>query len=180
MLRRLILLFAMTAACQPAETGAVIARGRGLEAVALPANQEAGVHEATIRAAFDVGPGLALYLHPRRLARSAGYEGGEPVAMSLVNGLKSSGLVRGTCEPQRDTPTSSPRCDVPEPGYLIRASDILRVSKDTLQVYFAAERFATRSGPLQPPFHFEKIYQLIRAGSSWRVVREARVADDRS
>lgn len=180
MFRRLMLIAAMTAACKPADTDAEVARGKGLEAVALPAKDEATVHDAAIRAAFDVGPGLALYLHPHRLPRTAGYDGGAAVAASLASALRSKGAVKGTCDPTRDAPASPPRCDVPEPGYLIRTSDVLRVSSDTLQIHFAAERFATRDGPLQPPFQFEKIYQLIPDGSGWRVVREARVTEDKS
>ena len=174
-----MLLLSVSVACRPADTKEVVSRGRGLEAAPLPVAEEAGVHEAVIRAAFDVGPGLALYLHPRQLPRTAGSEGGEPVSAQLAATLRASGVVQGSCDPTRDTPDAPPRCDVPSPGYIIRASDILRVTKDTLQVYFAAERFATRTGPRQPPFHFEKIYQLIRAGRGWRVVREARVIENK-
>ena len=170
-----MLLLLVAVACQPGDKKTVISRGRGLEAASLPTAEEAGVHEAVIRAAFDIGPGLVLYLHPQRLPRSAGTEGGEPVSAQLASALRASGVVQGTCNPTRETPDAPPRCDVPSPGYIIRASDILRQTKDTLQVYLAAERFATRTGPRQPPFRFEKIYQLIRAGTRWRVVREGRV-----
>lgn len=166
-------------ACRPAETKAPIARGKGLEPAALPAAAESRIYDAAIRAAFDTGPGLLLYMHPRRLPRSAGYNGGDSIPAALATTLRHRGLVKGNCDPERDSPTGTPRCNAPEAGYLIRASDVLQAGKDTVQLYFAAERFGTPSGVKQAPFHFEKIYQLIREGSAWRVVREARVTDDK-
>jgi len=179
MLRRLVLLAALLVACGPADTKLAVARGRGLEPAALPPSAEAGVYEAAIRAAFDIAPGLWLYMHPRRLPRSAGYEGGEPITAGLAAKLRARGVVQGSCVPERDAPRATPRCSVPEAGYLVRGSDILRVARDTVQIYFAAERFATPTSVKQAPFDFEKIYQLIRDGSGWRVVREARVTDEK-
>lgn len=179
-LRRLILLVTLPVACGPADTNAVVTRGRGLEVATLPPAGEASVYEAAIRAAFDIAPGLTLYMHPRRLPRSVGYDGGDPISAGLAAKLRARGVLNGSCDPQRDAPGAVPLCNVPDPGYIVRGSDILKVGKDTLQIYFAAERFATPTGVKQPPFHFEKIYQLIRDGSGWRVVREARVAEEKS
>ena len=61
------------------------------------------------------------------------------------------------------------------PGYIIRASDILRVSPDTVEIYYSAERFGAATGQRPEALRFEKIYQLVGGGSNWRVVREARV-----
>lgn len=179
MANRLIWLAVLAIACGPGDVKAPVARGKGLEPAALPAPAEARIYDAAIRAAFDTGPGLLLYTHPRRLPRSAGYNGGDSIPTALVTTLRNRGLVKGSCDPERDSPTGTPRCNAPEAGYLIRASDVLRAGKDTVQLYFAAERFGTPSGVKQAPFHFEKIYQLIREGSAWRVVREARVTDDK-
>lgn len=169
----------MIASCAPTENKAPVTRGKGLEVAKLPAGSEAAIYDAAIRSAFDIAPGLSLYLHPRKLPRSAGYNGGDTIPRRLANTLRQRALVQGTCEPERDSTTGVPRCSVPEAGYIVRASDVLQVSKDTVQLYFAAERFATPTSAKQPPFHFEKIYQLMRDGSGWRVVREARVADDK-
>ena len=166
-------------ACAPADDKAPIARGKGLEVAKLPAGAEASIYDSAIRSAFDIAPGLSLYLHPHKLPRTAGYDGGDSVPVRLANVLRQRGLIQGSCDPQRDTPGGVPHCTVPEAGYLVRASDVLQVAKDTVQIYFAAERFGTPTSVKQPPFHFEKIYQLIREGSAWRVVREARVADDK-
>jgi hypothetical protein len=46
---------------------------------------------------------------------------------------------------------------------------------DTLELYFAAEAFGSQRGPRPVALRFEKIYQLVRSGASWRVAREARV-----
>jgi hypothetical protein len=165
-------------ACGPAEpSDANVARGRGLQRVALPAPAEASVYDAAARAAFDVAPDLVLLVHPRRLPRTAGYEGGDSLSASLVQALRERGVVRGTCEPVRDAPRNTPRCPAQRPGYVVRASDVLRVSRDTVEMYFAAERFAPATGPKPEALRFEKIYQLVGGGTAWRVVREARVPD---
>ena len=47
----------------------------------------------------------------------------------------------------------------------------------SVQVHLAAVRYRTESsGPVEA-LRFEKVYQLARRGSTWRVVREARVPD---
>jgi hypothetical protein len=63
---------------------------------------------------------------------------------------------------------------VPESGYIIRGSDVLRVAGDTVELYFAAERFGPATGQRPEALRFEKIYQLVGRGTEWRVVREAR------
>jgi hypothetical protein len=170
-----VALFVLLAlACSRGDTGDSFARGHGLKTVALPPSAEARVIEAAVRASFDVGPDLVLLLHPRRLPRTAGYEGGDPVPSELVRALRARGVVRGTCEPQRDAPRNTPRCDVPQAGYIVRASDVLRVGADTVELYFAAERFGPATGQRPEALRFEKIYQLVGRDAAWRVVREAR------
>ena len=152
-----------------------ITRGRGLKRAELAPHAEAAVIDAAARASFDVGPGLVLMLHPRRLPRTAGYDGGDSVPAPLVAALRDAGVVRGVCEPQRDAPRNTPRCNVREAGYLLQASDLLRTAGDTLELYFAAERFGAATGPRPEALRFEKIYQLVKEGNGWRVIREARV-----
>jgi hypothetical protein len=165
----------LSIACGRADdSDSAVTRGRRLQLASLPPSSEAGVYEAAIRAAFDVGPGLTLMLHPRRLPRTTGYEGGEKVPSGLEAALRERGIVQGTCEPVRDGARNTPRCNSSQPGYLVRASDILRVSPDTVEIYFAAERFGAAKGRKPEALRFEKIYQLIGGGTAWRVVREAR------
>jgi hypothetical protein len=161
-------------ACGRGESEDSSARGRGLKPIEVPATTEARMIEAAVRASFDVGPDLVLLVHPRRLSRTSGYEGGTAVPSDVVRVLRDRGIVRGTCEPRRDAPRNTPRCEVPEPGYIIRWSDVLRVAPDTVELYFAAERFGPATGLRPEALRFEKVYQLVGRDAAWRVVREAR------
>lgn len=154
-----------------------IARGRGLKPASLPVAAEAAVYDAATRAAFDVGPGLVLLIHPLKLPRTAGYTGGDSVAADLITALRRRNVVSGTCTPQRDAPRNTPRCPINMPGYIVRASDILRVAADTVEIYYSAERFGAATGQRPEALRFEKIYQLVGSGTNWRVAREARVKE---
>jgi hypothetical protein len=154
------------------------ARGRGLSTTALPPAAEAGAVDAAIRAAFDVDPSLVLMVHPRRLPRMTGYDGGDSLPSALRVELRRRGLVQGSCEPHHDAPRDTPRCLVPQAGYVVRISDVFQGKGDTLQMNFAAEKFAAAHGLKPEALRFEKIYQLERESTGWRVVREARVHDE--
>ncbi|HET9010388.1 MAG TPA: hypothetical protein VFN38_01170 [Gemmatimonadaceae bacterium] len=169
------LLLGLAAACADVPDDSNIARGRGLPPATLAPAAEAGVYDAAVRASFDVSPDLVLMLHPRRLPRTAGYDGGDPVPDALVQALRDRGVVRGRCEPKHEAPRDTPRCAGSQAGYVIRASPVMQSGRDTLQLNFAAEAFAAETGARPPALRFEKIYQLVRQGSDWRVVREARV-----
>jgi hypothetical protein len=152
-----------------------IARGRGLATLPLSPAAEAAVYDAAARASFDVGPDLVLMAHPRRLPRTAGYEGGEPLPPALLQALRERGVVRGSCDPKHEVPLDMPRCAGAQAGYVIRGSPVVRVGGDTVQLNFAAEAFAPASGQRPQSLRFEKIYQLVGSGTTWRVAREARV-----
>lgn len=171
----LTLLLALCAACgRGDDREASYARGRGLKPAALSPATEALVYEESARAMFDIGPGLTLLLHPRRLPRTSGYDGGDAVPAAVVGALREGDIIRGTCEPRRDAPRDTPRCERPEAGYVLRGSDVFRSGGDTVQVYLAAEVFAAATGKKPQAQRFEKIYQLLPNGAGWRVVREAR------
>ena len=166
----------LASACGPhADADANVARGRGLAAVSLPPVVEAAVYDAAARASFDVGPGLVLMAHPRRLPRTAGYEGGDPLPQPLLQALRAGGVVRGSCDPKHEVPLDMPRCPGGQAGYVIRGSPVVRMGGDTIQLNFAAEAFAPLTAQRPQALRFEKIYQLVGAGTAWRVVREARV-----
>ena len=166
----------LLAACGPTgDDDANVARGRKLAPATLPVAAEAAAYDAAVRAAFDVGPGLTLLIHPLRLPRTAGYAGGDSVPAALVRALQARGVVAGVCAPIRETPLDTPRCRSSVPGYIVRASDLFRVSTDTVELYFSAEQFGAATGQKPPVLRFEKIYQLVGRGSDWRVAREARV-----
>jgi hypothetical protein len=168
-------LVAVVAACARTDPDADVVRGHGLKPAGLPAAAEARIDEAAIRAAFDVEPSLVLMVHARRLPRSAGTAGGAPTPDALVRVLRERGLVTGTCDPVHDEgPRNTPRCTTSAAGYVVRPSDVLRVSADTVEVYFDAETFGPAKGRKPDALHFEKVYQLVGSGTDWRVVREGR------
>ncbi len=154
-----------------------VARGRGLKPVALPPEAEASVFDAAVRASFDVEPGLVLMVHPRRLPRTAGYDGGDALPAPVATALRDRGVVRGICEPKHEAPRDTPRCTGMQAGYVVRASVPVRVADDTIQVNFAAEAYAAETGPRPQSLRFEKIYQLVGRGADWQVLREARVRE---
>lgn len=174
----LAMILLSAAACSSGELDdANVARGRGLKAAQLPVAAQAVVYEEASRAAFNLGPGLVLLLHPVKLPRTAGYTGGDSVPDDLIAALRRRNVVSGTCAPQRDAPRNTPRCPVNVPGYIVRASDILRVAPDSVEIYYSAERFGAATGQRPEALRFEKIYQLVGSGTSWRVAREARVKE---
>jgi hypothetical protein len=174
--RAALALLVMTLACgDDAPDDSNVARGRGLQPIALVPAAEAAVYEAAARASFDVGPGLVLMAHPRLLPRTAGYDGGDPLPPALLQALRARGVVRGSCDPRHEVPRDTPRCAGSQAGYVIRGSPVMQVGRDTIQLNFAAETFAPERGARPQALRFEKIYQLVGAGTSWRVIREARV-----
>lgn len=165
------------ACADAAPDDANVARGRGLKPVPLGPAAEASVFDAAVRASFDVEPGLVLMVHPRRLPRTAGYEGGEELPAELATALRDRGVVRGTCEPKHETPRDTPRCAGAQAGYVVRASAPVRVAGDTIQINFAAEAYGAETGPRPQSLRFEKIFQLAGRGAEWQVLREARVRE---
>lgn len=154
-----------------------VARGRALPAVTLPPAAEAAVYDAAVRASFDVEPGLILMLHPRRLPRHAGYDGGDPLPPALLDALRDRGVARELCEPKHEAPRDTPRCHGSTPGYVVRATTPFQAAGDTIQINFAAEAFGAATGARPQALRFEKIYQLVGRDSVWSVVREARVRE---
>lgn len=167
-------LAALTVACTGGERGDSFARGHGLSVASLPVDAESRIVEAAIRTAFDLEPALTLRMHPRRLPRSAGDSGGEAVPRTLVDALRGRGVVLGTCEPIRESPRDTPRCPGPQAGYIVRPSDVFRMSPDTVELWFSAEKFGAATGQRPEALRFEKVYQLVGQGQRWRVVREGR------
>lgn len=174
--RRLLAVCALllAGACAP-EEGPPIARGRGLEVAQLSPAEQARVYRAAVSAAFDLGPGLVLQLHPRLLPREAGVAGGDSVPASVVRAMREAGTIAGTCEPGPTPRGELPRCDATVAGYVVRYSDVLRLGDDSVQVYLSAEQYTVPGAPPQQVIQFEKAYQIVKTGSRWRVVREGRV-----
>lgn len=161
-------------ACNAADPYAGQVRGHGLSVADLPPATQARVYGAAAGGAFDLGPDLSLLVDPEYLPRGDGWDGGDPVPAGVLGALRAQGVVRGTCEPPRDV-RAVPVCRATLPGYVVRFSPVFRVGGDTTEVYVGVVKY--RTAPNQPAeaLRFERAYQLVGRGESWRVIREARI-----
>jgi hypothetical protein len=152
-------------------------RGPGLKVAPLEVSQQAAVNAAAIRASFDPDPSLSLLLDPVHLPRTEGYAGGTPLAPALIARMRQQGVVRGTCQPSRDSTRTVPLCPAALPGYVVRFSEILGLGggADSVQVYLFATRY--RHAPREPAelLSFERAYRVGRVRGGWRVLSEARI-----
>lgn len=176
MFRHLLLAgLTITALACKGEQGPGEARGRGLSVAQLSPAEQARVYRAAVSSAFDLGPGLVLLMHPRLLPREAGTEGGEAVPEPVIRAMRQAGTIAGTCEPVAPSRDALPRCEAQSAGYVIRYSPVLALNGDSVQVYLSAEQYTVPGAPPQQMLRFEKAYQIVKRGGSWRVVREGRV-----
>jgi hypothetical protein len=161
--------------CAPEEAGDGYFRGAGLRVAALPVTARVTIYDAAVREAFDVGPGLILLLDSTFLPRERGLEGGRAVQKDLAEALRARGVVKGVCRALPRATRGAPVCDAAEPGYIVRFSEIFRVTGDSVQVHLAAERYNTPTSAALEVMRFEKAYQLVGKGTTWRVARAGRV-----
>ena len=153
-------------------------RSGGLPVARLTVAEQVAVWDASVRAAFDVGPELVLLSHPRLLPRGAGLAGGVPLPAALGEALRAAGVTRGSCDPRREGDTRAPRCSSGRSGYVIRATEVFQAAGDTLRMNLRSETFAASDGPGQKPFAFEMAYKLVPAGGGqYRAVAEGRVRE---
>ena len=172
-LRSAALSLVFSLACRPADDSYI--RGHGLAIAKVTVDDRAQIVDAAIHSAFDVVPGLILRLHALDLPRTAEDTGATPVPSELVSKLKEHGLVSGTCKLVRSAPKATPHCSTSDAGYIIRTSDVFAVSKDTTEIYFAAEQYGPATGQKPQALRFEKVYELVKSGKRWRVAREGRI-----
>jgi hypothetical protein len=133
------------------------------------------IYDAALREAFDVGPGLTLLLDPRFLPRTKGLGPGTPVPKELVDALRRQGVVQGICQSPAGESREAPKCEAANPGYIVRLSDVFRVRGDSVQLHVAVDQYNTETSAAAPALRFEKAYQVVGRGTSWRVVRQGRV-----
>jgi hypothetical protein len=150
-------------------------RGSGLKTTQLPVPAKVAIYDAALRSAFDVGPGLVLMLDPRFLPRTSGLGPGTPVPKNLVDALEARGIVNGVCQPPAEESREAPECEGSIPGYIVRFSDVFRIRGDSVQVHVAVERFNTSTSAKSAIMRFEKAYQIVGKGTTWRVARSGRV-----
>lgn len=170
----LVLASVALGACKPSDPYAGQVRGHGLAIANLPPAAQARAYAAAAGGAFDLGPGLSLLLDPQYLPRGEGWNGGDPVPAAVVSALRSTGVVRGTCEPPRDE-RAVPVCRAAAPGYVVRFSPVFRAGGDTTEIYVAIVKYRTATNQPSVALRFERAYQLVGGGESWRVVSEARI-----
>ncbi|HJU88984.1 MAG TPA: hypothetical protein VJ672_06295 [Gemmatimonadaceae bacterium] len=154
------------------------ARGAGLPAADLPIGRRASAYATGMRGMFDVGPGLVLLLDPALLPRSRTAEPEDSATSDLIQALRETRTIQGTCAPRRGTDRrSAPICEASAAGYIIRVSDIFQASGDTVQLYVTAERYraARDTAGFQPPLRIEQRYDLTPRGDAWSVARKARL-----
>jgi len=161
--------------CTAKEPDDGFVRGPGLRVAPLPVAARVVIYQAAVREAFDVGPGLSLLLASTFLPRTTGLEGGAAVPKDLADALRVRGVVRGVCRSVAVAAREAPVCDAADPGYIIRFSEVFRMSGDSVQVHLAAERYNTPTSAALELMRFEKAYQLVGKGTTWRVVRAGRV-----
>ena len=174
MLRRVALFAAVATACRAGVEDDYV-RGHLLTIAPVSAQAEAQMIEQAIHAAFDVEPSLILRMHPRRLPRAEGDTGATPVPAEVITALRDRGIVAGTCTPVRSAPKNTPHCSTSDAGYIIRTSDVFAFTRDTTELYFAAEKYGASTGQKPPALRFEKVYLLVKSGSGWRIAREGRL-----
>lgn len=168
-------LLVATAGCAEKKTGDGFVRGTGLRVTELPVPARVAIYDAAVKSAFDVGPGLTLLLDPRLLPRTKGLGPGTPVPKGVVEALRERGIVQGTCQPPGELAKEAARCDVANPGYIVRFSDIFGMAGDSVQVHVAVERYNTSTSANAEVMRFEKAFQVVGSGGNWRVVRQGRV-----
>jgi len=163
------------AACDRDED-ATAARGRGLHPAPLPASTRAEIYAAAMGASFDLGPPLTLLLDSRMLTRRAGYAPGAQLPAPVLRAALRTDAFQGLCRP---TPPPrdglSPTCHADQPGYVVRVSDILRATGDTLELYAMAQRYDTDRSGAHHEFILEEAYQLVHRDGRWIVARKGRV-----
>ena len=166
---------ALVTACTRESEGDGFVRGPGLATTHLPVAAKVAIYDAALREAFDVGPGLTLLLDPRFLPRTTGLGPGTPVPKELVDALQRQRVVQGICQPPVSESREAPKCEVANPGYIVRFSDVFRVAGDSVQLHVAVQQYNTETSAAAPVLRFEKAYQVVGSGTKWRVARQGRV-----
>ena len=153
-------------------------RGRGLRVDTLPVNDVVRVYRAALGGSFSLDdPSLSLLVDPVLLPRGMGLAGGDTMPPAVRAALERHRLVKGTCRvPLERTPTPLV-CRADRPGYVVRLSApfALGAGHDSVQVHLVVQQYAIPKGPVAQRLRFERAYQLVRSGPTWRAVGEARL-----
>ena len=153
-------------------------RGAGLQVDALPLNDVVRVYRATLAGAFRLDdPSLSLLVDPMLLPRGVGLAGGDTMPAAVRSAIQRHRLVKGTCRVPLERARTPLVCRAERSGYVVRLSAPFasRAGHDSVQVHLVVQQYAIPSGPAAERLRFERAYQLVRSGPTWRAVGEARL-----
>jgi hypothetical protein len=173
-----LLVIVLAASCGREDEGPN-ARGAGLRSAALEPGARGDAYAVALRGAFDLGPGLVLLLDPRILPRSRTAESDDRVTPEVLQAMRTSGAIQGTCQADTTAANAAPICPAENAGYVVRVSDVFAMQGDTVQLYVTAERYrpSRDTTGFQPPLRLEQRYVLTRQGGRWIVASKERLVD---
>ena len=172
---RLLLIATILAGCAPEREN--FYRGGARDVARLPAADLAAAYRAALAGSFTVSdPGLWILVDTLFLPRTEGLAGGNPIPAEQMRAIQALDVVKGSCTvPVQARGRGALVCDVPHPGYAVRFSEAFALGQDSVQLHLVAEQYAIPGGPQLERLRFERAYQVVRRGSSWRAVREGRL-----
>lgn len=173
--RSLVLVSAALIACAPERPD--FYRG-GTREIATPAPADlASAYRAALAGSFNVtDPGLWILVDDLYLPRTEGLIGGAEIPAEQMRAIQSLDVVKGSCTvPVQARGRGALVCSAERPGYAVRFSEPFALGADSMQVHVVVEQYATPGGPQLERLRFERAYQVVKRGASWRAVREARL-----
>ena len=151
-------------------------RGAGLQVASLPVGERMAVYRAALAGSFQLDdPTLSILADTTLLPRDGGLAGGDAMPGDVLAAMRDAGFVKGTCRLPHTRTREALICEAGRPGYVVRFSPPFARHQDSVLVHIAVQQYATPLSPPQERMRFERAYQIARAGSTWRAVREARL-----
>lgn len=152
-------------------------RGGLRNVVELPATDQAAAYRAALAGSFTVAdPGLWILVDTLYLPRTEGLAGGTSIPAELMRAIQALDVVKGSCTvPVQARGRGALVCDVAHPGYAVRFSEPFALGQDSVQLHLVAEQYAIPGGAQLERLRFERAYQVVKRGNSWRAVREGRL-----
>ena len=172
---RVLWLLAIAAACSPERQD--FYRGGTREVAILPATDLASAYRAALGGSFNVSdPGLWILADTVYLPRTEGLAGGTPIPAEQMRAIQALDAVKGTCTvPVASRGREALVCGAEYPGYAVRFSEAFALGRDSVQVHVVVEQYAIPGGPQLERLRFERAYQVVKRGATWRAVREGRL-----
>lgn len=164
----------VAAACGPSDESTY--RGGKLPTAPLSVSDAVGVYRATLGGSFTLGdPSLSILVDPTLLPRTPGLAGGDAMSPETLAALRANGVAQGNCTVPVQKARDALVCPAARAGYAVRFSAPFALGPDSVQVHMVAEQYAIPNGPQAERLRFERAYHVVRRGSAWRALREARM-----